>query len=57
MAGTVIGGPRKGFPAACRSRDVLIVLAFGVLVAPTAFGQCMLEVVGELAAGITQAGR
>ncbi|WP_329528736.1 hypothetical protein [Streptomyces sp. NBC_01462] len=35
---------------------VLIVLVFGVLVAPTAFGQGILNVVGQLADGITQAG-
>nr|WP_167308855.1 hypothetical protein [Streptomyces tendae] len=36
---------------------VLIVLVFGVLVAPTAFGQGVLDVVGQLAAGINDAGR
>ena len=36
---------------------VLIVLVFGVLVAPTAFGQGILNVVGQLADGITQSGR
>ncbi|UXX97334.1 hypothetical protein N7U49_46730 [Streptomyces sp. AD2-2] len=35
---------------------VLIVLVFGVLVAPTAFGQGILHVVGQLADGITQSG-
>ncbi|MER7927283.1 MULTISPECIES: hypothetical protein [unclassified Streptomyces] len=35
---------------------VLIVLVFGVLVAPTAFGQGILNVVGQLADGITQSG-
>ncbi|MEU6449998.1 hypothetical protein [Streptomyces sp. NPDC046979] len=36
---------------------VLIVLVFGVLVAPTAFGQGVLDVVGQLATAITDAGR
>jgi hypothetical protein len=36
---------------------VLIVLVFGVLVAPTAFGQGILNVVGQLAEGITQSSR
>jgi len=35
---------------------VLIVLVFGVLVAPTALGQGILNVVGQLADGITQSG-
>ncbi|MFC8670894.1 MULTISPECIES: hypothetical protein [Streptomyces] len=36
---------------------VLIVLVFGVLVAPTAFGQGVADVVGQLADGITESGR
>ncbi|MEU8735402.1 hypothetical protein AB0C68_39340 [Streptomyces tendae] len=36
---------------------VLIVLVFGILVAPTAFGQGGLDVVGQLASGINNAGR
>ncbi|MFG2351844.1 hypothetical protein [Streptomyces phaeochromogenes] len=36
---------------------VLIVLVFGVLVAPTAFGQAVADVVGQLADGITDSGR
>ncbi|MDQ0771544.1 hypothetical protein QF026_000010 [Streptomyces aurantiacus] len=36
---------------------VLIVLVFGVLVAPTAFGQGVADVVGQLADGIPEAGR
>ncbi|MFF2937948.1 hypothetical protein [Streptomyces mirabilis] len=36
---------------------VLIVLVFGVLVAPTAFGHGILNVVGQLAEGITQSSR
>lgn len=36
---------------------MLIALVFGVLVAPTAFGQGILNVVGQLADGITQSGR
>ncbi|MFE0805288.1 hypothetical protein [Streptomyces sp. NPDC058812] len=36
---------------------VLIVLVFGILVAPTAFGQGVLDVAGQLAAGITNSSR
>ncbi|MGC0407348.1 putative membrane protein YqhA [Streptomyces sp. SAI-163] len=36
---------------------VLIVLVFGILVAPTAFGQGVLDFVGQLASGINDAGR
>ncbi len=36
---------------------MLIVLVFGILVAPTAFGQGVLDVVGQLASGINDAGR
>ncbi len=36
---------------------VLIVLVFGILVAPTAFGQGVLDVVGQLASGINDASR
>ncbi|MFJ1561549.1 hypothetical protein [Streptomyces mirabilis] len=36
---------------------VLIVLVFGVLVAPTAFGHGVVYVVGQLAEGITQSSR
>ncbi|MFD9028265.1 hypothetical protein [Streptomyces parvulus] len=36
---------------------VLVVLVFGILVAPTAFGQGVLDVVGQLASGINDAGR
>ncbi|MEV2235428.1 hypothetical protein AB0H69_43700 [Streptomyces phaeochromogenes] len=35
---------------------VLIVLVFGVLVAPTDFGQGVADVVGQLADGITESG-
>ncbi|MGW7071531.1 hypothetical protein ACWGII_22765 [Streptomyces sp. NPDC054855] len=35
---------------------VVIVLVFGVLIAPTAFGQWILDAVGELAQGISDAG-
>ncbi|MGW5735385.1 MULTISPECIES: hypothetical protein [Streptomyces] len=35
---------------------VAIVLVFGVLIAPTAFGQWILNAVGQLAQGITDAG-
>ncbi|ANJ12138.1 hypothetical protein GCM10010220_69070 [Streptomyces parvulus] len=36
---------------------VLVVLVFGILVAPTGFGQGVLDVVGQLASGISDAGR
>ncbi|RMB82609.1 hypothetical protein [Streptomyces shenzhenensis] len=35
---------------------VVIVLVFGVLIAPTAFGQGVLNVVTQLAQGISQTG-
>ncbi|MFF5568061.1 hypothetical protein ACFY7Z_25820 [Streptomyces sp. NPDC012623] len=35
---------------------VIIVLVFGVLVAPTAFGQGVLDIVTQLARGISQSG-
>ncbi|WP_105973614.1 hypothetical protein [Streptomyces geranii] len=35
---------------------VLIVLVFGVLIAPTAFGQTIFDVVGQLTQGVTQSG-
>jgi hypothetical protein len=35
---------------------VVIVLVFGVLIAPTAFGQGILNVVGQLAEGLAQSG-
>jgi hypothetical protein len=36
---------------------VAIVLVFGILVAPTAFGEGVLHAVGQLASGISQSGR
>lgn len=36
---------------------VVIVLALGVLIAPTPAGQGILNVLGQLASGVTQAGR
>ncbi|CAM5605420.1 hypothetical protein SROCM77S_00501 [Streptomyces rochei] len=36
---------------------VLIVLVFGILVAPTGFGQGVLDVVGELVSGINDSSR
>jgi hypothetical protein len=36
---------------------VVIVLALGVMIAPTPAGQGILNIVGQLASGITQAGR
>ncbi|MGW3852253.1 hypothetical protein [Streptomyces fagopyri] len=36
---------------------VLLVLVFGVLVTPTAFGHGVVDVVGQVAEGITQSGR
>ncbi|WP_405798189.1 hypothetical protein [Streptomyces sp. NBC_01506] len=35
---------------------VLIVMVFGVLIAPTSFGQGVLNVVGQLADSVTQSG-
>ncbi|MGK5548189.1 hypothetical protein ACSNOH_26195 [Streptomyces sp. URMC 127] len=35
---------------------VVIVLVFGVLIAPTSFGQGLLNAVGQLARSISQAG-
>ena len=34
---------------------VIIVLVFGILIAPTAFGHGVADVVGQLAQGVTQA--
>ncbi|MEJ1199302.1 MULTISPECIES: hypothetical protein [unclassified Streptomyces] len=53
---------RLGRRTQARSRNdekltVLMVLVFGILVAPTAFGQGVLDVVGEPAAGITGSSR
>jgi type IV secretory pathway VirB2 component (pilin) len=53
---------RLGRRTEARSRNdekltVMIVLVFGILVAPTAFGQGVLDVVGQLAAGITDSSR
>lgn len=36
---------------------VVIVLALGVLIAPTPAGQGILSILGQLASGVTQAGR
>ncbi|EST37713.1 hypothetical protein N566_11475 [Streptomycetaceae bacterium MP113-05] len=36
--------------------SVALVLVLGVLLAPTAFGQWILDVLGQLVHGITQAG-
>ncbi|MFI1869507.1 hypothetical protein [Streptomyces jumonjinensis] len=36
---------------------VVIVLALGVLIAPTSVGQGILNILGELASGVTQASR
>ncbi|GLX49260.1 hypothetical protein Shyhy01_22100 [Streptomyces hygroscopicus subsp. hygroscopicus] len=36
---------------------VVIVLALGVLIAPTPAGQGLLSVLGQVAGGVTQAGR
>ncbi len=35
----------------------MIVLALGVLLAPTPVGQGILDILGQLASGVTQAGR
>ncbi|WP_405873997.1 hypothetical protein [Streptomyces sp. NBC_00005] len=58
----VIIAVRLGRRTEARSRNdekltVAIVLVFGILIAPTAFGQGVLDVVGQLAQGITQSGR
>ncbi|MER5939662.1 hypothetical protein ABT121_20330 [Streptomyces sp. NPDC001928] len=52
---------RLGRRTHARSRNdekltVAIVLVFGILVAPTAFGQSVADVVGQLAQGVTQSG-
>ncbi|MER8225400.1 hypothetical protein ABTZ58_33575 [Streptomyces sp. NPDC094143] len=36
---------------------VVIVLVFGVLIAPTAFGQGILDIVVQLVQGVSQSGR
>ncbi|MBK3643694.1 hypothetical protein [Streptomyces sp. MBT33] len=36
---------------------VVIVLALGVLIAPTPVGEGILNILGQLASGVTQAGR
>ncbi|MFE1854101.1 hypothetical protein [Streptomyces sp. NPDC059489] len=36
---------------------VVIVLALGVLIAPTPAGQGILNILGQLASGVTQSGR
>ncbi|MFF1628866.1 hypothetical protein [Streptomyces sp. NPDC058272] len=53
---------RLGRRTEARSRNdekltVLIVLVFGLLFAPTTFGQGVLDVVGQLASGISESGR
>jgi hypothetical protein len=53
---------RLGRRAEARSRfdekmTVVLVLVFGVLIAPTSFGHGVVDVVGQLAGSITQAGR
>ncbi|MGW1616931.1 hypothetical protein ACWCQZ_47685 [Streptomyces sp. NPDC002285] len=53
---------RLGRRTQARSRadeklTVGIVLVFGVLIAPTAFGQGILDVVVQLAQGVSQSGR
>lgn len=35
---------------------VIVVLVFGVLIAPTSFGQGVLNIVGQLARSVTQSG-
>lgn len=35
---------------------VVIVLVFGILIAPTAFGQGVLDIVSQLAQGISESG-
>ncbi|MFJ7072523.1 hypothetical protein [Streptomyces sp. NPDC098781] len=50
---------RLGRRTQARSRNdekltVVIVLVFGILIAPTAFGHGVVDVVGQLAQGVTQ---
>lgn len=52
---------RLGRRTQARSRNdekltVVIVLVFGVLIAPTAFGRTVFDVVGQVAQGVTQSG-
>jgi hypothetical protein len=60
--------PQGGEPASLRRRTqarsrfdekltVAIVLVFGVLIAPTAFGQGILDVVVQVVQGVSQSGR
>ncbi len=55
MSGAITGG-LVGGPLGERL-TVLIVLVFGILVAPTGFGQGVLDVVGELVSGINDSSR
>ncbi|MET8832192.1 hypothetical protein ABZX40_39090 [Streptomyces sp. NPDC004610] len=51
---------RRRTQARSRSEErttAVIVLALGVLIAPTPVGQGILGVLGQLASGVTQAGR
>ncbi|MFI7345296.1 hypothetical protein ACIBSR_03350 [Streptomyces sp. NPDC049936] len=48
---------RRRTQARSRNDEKLTVLVFGILVAPTAFGQGVLDVVGQLASGINDTGR
>ncbi|MFE6632079.1 hypothetical protein ACFVNB_33190 [Streptomyces rochei] len=51
------GGGRRRTEARSRNDGKLTVLVFGILVAPTWFGQGVLDVVGELVSGINDSSR
>ncbi|MFE1590810.1 hypothetical protein ACFW6Q_34590 [Streptomyces sp. NPDC058737] len=60
LAVIIIVRLRRRTPARSRNDEkltVLNVLVFGILVAPTAFGHGVLDVVGQLASGINDARR
>ncbi|MEU6459718.1 hypothetical protein [Streptomyces sp. NPDC047065] len=60
LAATVVVRLRRRTRARSRNDEkltVLIVLVFGILVAPTAFGQAVLDIVGQLASGIRDSSR
>ncbi|TDU80691.1 hypothetical protein [Streptomyces sp. KS 21] len=46
----------RRWPDAC-GRRVVIVLALGVLIAPTPAGEGIVNILGQLASGVTQASR
>ncbi|MFE7278736.1 hypothetical protein [Streptomyces sp. NPDC057623] len=59
LAAIIIVRLRRRTQARSRNDEkltVVIVLVFGVLIAPTAFGQAIFDVVGQLAQGVAQSG-